>query len=149
MLCDAVNLECAAQSENNFSPIVGSAAPGPGFVVWSVGAGSRLTFLTTPPSQAVISHTVWDAYLSQEQLTQREITLSPTYKGHVVHLLTELPPSFPAFHCPRLSAPGYTALHAVCHCPLSIHWSWDNFKHTVCFNALLIYSCVTSKLNFI
>ncbi len=85
-------------------------------------AGHRLTFLTTPPSETVTSyahththtctHVHTHTYLSQEQLTQKEITLSLTLKGQVDQSHTELSPSCPAFYSPHPLAPSHTALHA-------------------------------------
>lgn len=62
------------------------ASAGPCHV--SVRLVCRLTFLTTPPSEAFTphTHTEWDAYLCQEQLTQKQITLSLTHKGQVNQL---------------------------------------------------------------
>lgn len=70
----------------------------------------RLTFLTTPLSQAFTSHTAWDAYLCQEQLTQGEIMRSLTHKGQADHSVTKLSCSCPAIHSPHPSPPSNTLL---------------------------------------
>lgn len=78
----------------------------------SVRAGHRLTFLSTP-SEATTSNTAWDAYLRQEQLTQKQITLSLTHKGQADHSHAELSPSCLAIHSPHPYPPCYALLHAV------------------------------------
>lgn len=87
----------------------------------------RLTFLTTPLSQACSSHAAWDAYLCHGQLKQDKIILSLTHKGQVDHSLTKVSPSCPATHSPHPFPPCNTHLHAMWRFLLSLCWSCDNF----------------------
>lgn len=77
----------------------------------------RLTFLPTPPRQV---HTqLDDAYLCQEQLALKEITLSLTHKGQDDHSLAKT--------LPLLSRPS------VCAAPLLLPALLFMLAATICF----------------
>lgn len=93
MLYKTIKLKCPADNSQIISVVLTVCR-----AVQSLGLIVRLHVHIPHHSTQCGIYTVWDAYLRQEQLTQKEMTLSLTHRGQVNHSLTELSTSCPVFH---------------------------------------------------